>query len=337
MSDSENKTENKTEAKTADTAPYLKKDKQPANQSESAKSNAVIPLVLLLVSAIVIIATFYEDEYKDLVAQGDSVTDSIEKTETTDIIISTTEEKTSAQSAANESATEETLSEGQVSAIDAQTDAETDETVAAVEVTEKETVKAAPASVLLPAGAVTNVATTGITESAPAESDAESATTMNKEPGQSRYAPYQRPTYADREAYEEARKQAMARAETERKKHNEMMQQRRLAYEKEMQERREQFETMMKAYKEKREKLAETKKAIYQQFEQNRTEAKQKMEQMHKEISELHRQMHQMMRDSQAQMKRAPQPRVQRAPQPEFRQNSTSLEQPSNTEKMQRM
>jgi hypothetical protein len=333
MSDSENKTENETEAKTADTAPYLKKDKQTANQSESAKSNVVIPLVLLLVSAIVIIATFYEDEYKDLVAQGDSVTDPIEKTETTDITISTTEEKTSAESAANESATEETLTEEQVSA----TDAQTDETVAAVEVTEKETVEANPASALLPAGAVTNVATTGITESAPADSDVKSATTMNKEPGQSRYAPYQRPTYADREAYEEARKEAMARAEAERKKHNEMMQQRRLAYEKEMQERREQFETMMKAYKEKREKLAETKKAIYQQFEQNRTEAKQKMEQMHKEISELHRQMRQMMRDSQVQMKRAPQPRVQRAPQPEFRQNSTSLEQLSSTEKMQRM
>ena len=333
MSDSENKTENKTEAKTTDTAPYLKKDKQPVKQSESAKSNVVIPLVLLLVSAIVIIATFYEDEYKDLVAQGDSVTDPIEKTETTDITISTTEEKTSAQSAANESATEETLTEEQVSA----TDAQIDETVAVVEVTEKETVKATPASALLPAGAVSKVATTGITESAPAESDAESATTMNKEAGQSRYAPYQRPTYADREAYEEARKEAMARAKAERKKHNEMMQQRRLAYEKEMQERREQFETMMKAYKEKREKLAETKKAIYQQFEQNRTEAKQKMEQMHKEISELHRQMQQMMRDSQPQMKRAPQPRVQRAPQPEFRQNSMSLEQLANTEKMQRM
>jgi hypothetical protein len=324
MSDSEIKTEDKTEAKTADTAPYLKKDKQAANQSESAKSNIVIPLVLLLVSAIVIIATFYEDEYKELVAKADSVTDSIDKTEAADLTISATEENTSDETAADEPATEENISEESVSATDAQ-----DETVAAVEVAEEQTAPATAVSALLPAGAITKVATTEITESAPAENDTASATSMDKEPGQSRYAPYQRPTYADREAYEEARKEAMARAEVERKKHNEMMQLRRQAYEKEMQERREQFEATMKAYKEKKAKLAETQKAIYQQFEQNRIEAKQKMEQMHKEISEMRRQMHQMMIDSQ--------PPIQRAPRPQFRHNSATPSQVSNTKEMQRI
>jgi hypothetical protein len=335
MSDSEIKTEDKTEAKTADTAPYLKKDKQPANQSESAKSNVVIPLVLLLVSAIVIIATFYEDEYKDLVAQGDSATDPIEKTEAAGLTISATEENTSDETAADKPATEETISEESVSATDAQ-DVQ-DATVAAVEVAEKQTAPATPVSALLPTGSITKVATTEITESAPAENNAAPATSMDKEPGQSRYAPYQRPTFADREAYEQARKEAMARAEAERKKHNEMMQLRRQAYEKEMQERREQFEATMKAYKEKKAKLAETQKAIYQQFEQNRIEAKQKMEQMHKEISEMHRQMHQMMLDSQPQMKRAPQPPIQRAPRPQFRHNSATPSQVSDTEEMQRI
>ena len=171
MSDSEIKTEDKTEAKTADTAPYLKKDRQASNQSESAKSNVVIPLVLLLVSAIVIVATFYEDEYKDLVAQGDSATDPIEKTEAADITISSAEEeKTSGEVAANEPVTEETISEEQVTAKDVQTD----ETVAAVEAAEKQTVTATPVSTLLPTGAITKVATTEIAEPASAENDAAS-------------------------------------------------------------------------------------------------------------------------------------------------------------------
>ena len=127
MSDPEIKTEDKTEAKTVDTAPYLKKDKQSAKQSESVKSNIVIPLVLLLVSAIVIIATFYEEEYKDLVAKADSVTDSIEKTEAADLTTSTTttEENTSDETATGEPATEESISEESVSITGAQ-----DETVA---------------------------------------------------------------------------------------------------------------------------------------------------------------------------------------------------------------
>ena len=73
MSDTKNKTkkkaEVKAEAKTAETAPYLKKGKQQDNQAESSKTNVLIPLVLLLVSAIVIFATFYNDEDEGLVAR----------------------------------------------------------------------------------------------------------------------------------------------------------------------------------------------------------------------------------------------------------------------------
>ena len=55
MSDTENNTENKAEAKAkaAETTPHMKKGKQQDNQTEPAKSNVVIPLVLLLVAAIV--------------------------------------------------------------------------------------------------------------------------------------------------------------------------------------------------------------------------------------------------------------------------------------------
>ncbi len=42
-------TENKVKTKTSETAPYMKTD----NQTESSKSNVVIPLVLLLVSGSV--------------------------------------------------------------------------------------------------------------------------------------------------------------------------------------------------------------------------------------------------------------------------------------------
>lgn len=72
MSDTKNTTENKAETKTPDTAPYMKKNTTAESKSESRKSNFVIPLVLLLVSGIVIIATFYEDEYNRFMAQEET-------------------------------------------------------------------------------------------------------------------------------------------------------------------------------------------------------------------------------------------------------------------------
>ena len=74
MSDIESKTENNTETKTSETAPYMKKNIQKKAQPESSKSNIVIPLVLLLVSAFVITATFYQDENSDTLADAAAVT-----------------------------------------------------------------------------------------------------------------------------------------------------------------------------------------------------------------------------------------------------------------------
>ena len=80
MSDSENTTENKTDSKVDEATSNLEENKHNDNQIKSSKSNIVIPLMLLLISAIVIIATFYEDEYRNLIAQTDQKTDATEKT-----------------------------------------------------------------------------------------------------------------------------------------------------------------------------------------------------------------------------------------------------------------
>ena len=55
-----------------------KNNKTESSDTESSTQNFVIPLVLLLVSAIVIVATFYEDEYSDMLASSDSQTISSE-------------------------------------------------------------------------------------------------------------------------------------------------------------------------------------------------------------------------------------------------------------------
>jgi len=96
MSDTENKTENAAETKTTDTAPYLKKNIKSESKTETSKSNIVIPLVLLLVSAIVIVATFYEEEYSNFMAQADA-----QDTATTEAVAAagTEAEVTSAQPA----------------------------------------------------------------------------------------------------------------------------------------------------------------------------------------------------------------------------------------------
>ncbi len=294
MSGTKKTTENKTETEKVDTAPYLKKDKQQDNRTESSKSNLVMPLVLLLVSAIVIIATFYEDEYKDLVAQAEPATDSLESAASADVTATDTV-------AAAVTTDEKIIAKEPVAKED---------TASAAEIN---TMPTTPIAKQLPAAAITMAALVEVTETESAENNAAAG------PAQSRYAPYQRQPYANRQAYEQARRKAMADTQAQAKKHDEMMQQRRQAYEKEMQARREQREAMMKTYQEKRAKIAETQKAIYQQFEQNRSEAMQKMEQMHKEISDLHKQMHQMMRDSQ----------------PQFRHNSAAPKQDTKAEQMQ--
>jgi len=91
MSNTENKIENNAETKTTEAAPYMKKDSQNTDTTEPSKSNLVIPLLLLLVSGIVIVATFYEDEYNNLVADADSISDTQTEVSTSEPAVKTTE------------------------------------------------------------------------------------------------------------------------------------------------------------------------------------------------------------------------------------------------------
>ncbi len=72
---------------TENTATDVNKNNQTeSSDTESSRHNFVIPLVLLLVSAIVIVATFYEDEYSDMLANSDSRTTSSEDTSANETI-----------------------------------------------------------------------------------------------------------------------------------------------------------------------------------------------------------------------------------------------------------
>ncbi len=311
MSDSEKKTEEKVESKAVDTAPSIKKYSQQVNTSNSSKGNAVIQMVLLLVVAIVITATFYEDEFKDLVAQKDPATAAQEEVSSTD------------DTAVTEAATVEPVSKDQLE--EQQAESQTASTEASSATTSAN--QSAPAS-------ITNQPATGLIEKTstinPATTEA-AGTASDQTSSQTRDAQQKRRPFVSRQDYERAREEAMARAGEQAKKHNEFMQQRRQAYEKEMQERREKYEAAMKEYMEKRAKIAEAQKAIYQQFEQNRVESMQKMEELHKEIAEMHKQMHLMMRESRPQMKRDPRSPMTRHPRPQFRYNSATPEQETQT------
>jgi len=385
MSDTNNKTESKAE--TAETAPYMKKDRQQDNQTESAKSNVITPLVLLLVSAVVIVATFYESEYKGLVVHADSLTDSLENSSST--VVTATEETISREPTSNVLVSKEPMSEALASveppSVDpaskqqtaSTTDEQANDAVVTIQAAEVNITPVTSADEQLPDTSTTITAvetnettTEGSTTAEPGsdqmpmqnrptpsqhDSDAnkqvyeqarkeaiarsleqrrkqnelmqqrrqayeqeiqarreqvetiettsaEDSTaepTSNQMPLQDRPTPSQRNPYANKQAYEQARKEARARSLEQRRKQNEVMQQRRQAYEQEIQAKREEYEATKKAYQEKRAEIAEAQKEIHQQIEKNRIETVQKMKQMHKEISDMQKQMHQMMRDSQ--------------------------------------
>ncbi len=262
MSDTKKTTENKAETKTPDTAPYMKKDSTPESKSESKKSNFVIPLVLLLVSGIVIIATFYEDEYNKFMAQEETqdiaTTEVIAKVEGTEI--STIE----AQPVASvETIPEKAEAVTQTEAADQSVAVETTTADKAEKVTAKNTVVAPAQS----QQAVNNYART-------------------------------RPAYAPSQYKPYNREQAQTRTQAAAKQRMEMLQQRRQAYENEMQDRRAQYETAMKAHQEKRANVAKAQKAVFQRAQKNRIETNQKIQEIHKQISKLHEEIHQLMLES---------------------------------------
>jgi hypothetical protein len=269
MTDTENKNEQAAAKDTVDTAPYMKKDSTP----ESSKSNIVIPLVLLVVSAIVIFATFYKEEYNNLVAGTDSESESAEVSPdqtATDV----TDDKTDViviaeQSEDANSAPEETV------------------TIIAEESSE-------PVVDTTPAGDVgtANADTQDMTQQQTANDDLTMQTQAanNSDSTQSAYRSYPyRPNIQN---------PAKSHTQEQAQKYNEVMQQRRQAYEREMEARRQQFEASMKAQQKKREALIQAQKAEFQRMEQSSLETAEKIQALHNQISELHKEIHQLMLQS---------------------------------------
>lgn len=261
MSDTDNKTKNAADIKTADVAPYMKKVEQDKNHKAPAKTEMLIPAVLLLVSAIVIGATFYNKPDKNLLAQNDSP------------VIATAEIETSiTPPAIDVSAAQQQPT--------ANTEKTTEESIVQIKVNEQKAVAEINVATVISEPAVSSADAAAITEKTLPATNAVVAVT----PTYTRYR-YQ-PPYS--------RVQAQARA----KQHMEMLQQRRQAYETEMQDRRTRYETAMKNRQEKQAKVSEAKKAVFQRIQKDRLATDQKVQAIHQQIAKLHEEIHQIMRES---------------------------------------
>jgi len=272
MSDTENKTKNNAEKTEA--APYMKKTSTGRNP-ESNKSNFVIPMVLLLVSAIVIVATFYEDEYNALMAQTDETTETAQ-----------------AETPASAAPVETTAKTDTV----ATTDTATEMATAQAATTETPVVAEATAEpVIAPKTEATITANNDKQPQVVAQTVntvAASAPTAQAKTAQLQPNAQFRSNNANRyNGYN--REQASVRT----KQHMAMIQQRRQAYDQEMQSRRTQYEAAMKAQQERRNNMIEAQKAAYQRAQKSKVETGKKLQVIYKKIDELHQQIDQVMRD----------------------------------------
>ena len=293
-------------------APYIKKDGR-NKIDESSKSNFVIPLILLLVSAIVIFATFYEDEYKNLMASIDIQTDATENTAT--IVDATGVETTDADATVID--TEVTTTESITTAI--QTTATQDETVATTEQADTQTktdgIISTEKEKSLTTTTVAKVQTAESIDKTTADAQVERSeitvsTTLSKDQNNnlnnnaqqnvpSPVQPVARTQHAGNSVYNQQHYQAgVSRAREQAKQYYEMMQQRRQAYKSEIQSRRQQYEATMLAQREKRAKIYEANKAVFASAQKDRIATKQKVEELHKKISTLHEEVHQILRES---------------------------------------
>lgn len=316
MSDTEKKTE------TSDTAPYMKKDK--TSETSKGKGNFVIPLILLLVSAIVIVATFYEDEYKNLIAQTDTAKDEqddavnaeVITTENTVSKVKTTsspEDDASTLKAAEKSevqATESVAEKASTLKATAETEAQVTEsvedkasTLQATAETEVQAPESVNETVIATATETTKKAEISTTPQHQSNEQISRAPQQvgdnaRPQPAARRPYPYQG-TVANHRPSQEEYKARVANAKAQAKQYHEMMQQRRQAYEQEMQSRHQQHEAAMQAQRERKTKIFETQKAVFKQVQQDRETMNQKIEEIHKKISDLHEEVHQIILESQ--------------------------------------
>jgi len=264
MSDTENKAESTAKTEAVETAPYMKKDNQNKDEIKSTKSNIIIPLVLLLTSAIVIAATFYGEGYNIILNEADA-----QKEAATDVI---------AETAGAETAVAEDDIAQDYPAESIET--EKNGTVAKTEATDQDITAQTEAT--SPADIIVTKASTAETVAAATQAQPENSRALT----QRIYATSQYNVYN--------REQAQVWA----KQHMEMLQQRRQAYEREMQDRRARYEAAMKARQEKRANIAKAQKAVLKRAQQNRVETNHKIQEIHNQISKLHEEIHQIMRES---------------------------------------
>jgi hypothetical protein len=233
----------------------------------------VIPLVLLVVSAIVIFATFYKEEYNNLVSGTNS-------------------DSESAEVPPHQAATEATNDKTDVIVIAEQSeDASSvpEDTVTIVtEESSEPVVDSAPAGDTGTASGDTQE----MSQQQTANDDLtmQTQTANNFDSTQSDYRPYSyRPNIQN---------PAKSHTQEQAQKYNEVMQQRRQAYEKEMEVRQQQYAASMKAQQKKREAFIAAQQAEYQRMEKNRLETAEKIKVLHDQISELHEEIHQLMLQS---------------------------------------
>jgi hypothetical protein len=271
------------------------------NKSETNKSNFIIPFVLLLVSAIVIVATFYGDEYKTLVAQTDTSED--KQDDTGKILAEETVEETPADNA-NEALANITTDAEQTTS----QESETNVTAETALVADVKAAESADNTIVVANSQSTEPENTASVESKEQNNGQSNNTHQQNTPvtvtdTESRvrpvaYTPYQGRQY-NRGVSKQEYDDRVARAQEQAKQYHEMMQQRRQSHMQEMQARRQHYEAKMHAQHEKQIEIFKAQKAIYQQAQQDRRAINQKIQEIHNRISDMHEEIHQIMQESQ--------------------------------------
>ena len=292
MSNTENKIEEK---KAVDTAPYLKKP----DSTKPSKSNFVIPLVLLVVSAIVIVATFYQEEYSNFVAEidlnkADTETSNTQSNSVETSTIETSENENEGETTSTNSSIVASTKLTTASDDTAEADLATNQTTA----DEKQAViennvarSATEGSTTLSATATEATDNTdALQNNLPAQQLANSGETITSK---TVFANANTPetSVETNHAYRQNRN---AQAQ---QRYTEMMQQRQ-KYQAAMQARKQQYEAAMQARQEQRAQYYETQKAVFQRAENRRLETAEKVRAIHMEIEKLHKELHQLMQQN---------------------------------------
>ena len=257
------------------------------HQTESSKSNYIMPLLLLVVSVIVILSTFNTDENNDknLTTQNNKQTDSVslQQSDALNDSVALTEDNSAKNSEEDSNTIAQEISP-ETTLVSAAEETETPATI----VGDANTIENADVSIQ-PVQSNTQTDTEQVTSHAKSTSTdvQQELVTTQEEP---QYNQQQRQYNYNA---------GVARAQEQARQHYTMMQQRRHTYEQDMLSRRQHYDAAMKARRNKNSERFEAQKALFQNAQQNRLAIKQKIQHIHNKISVLHEELHQLMRESQ--------------------------------------